>query len=1253
MGYDTQTPQSTTTRDGGDVAYIAEALTGVLERVTYHNEENGYTVGRLAIEGARDLVTVVGSFSNPVVGELLVCEGRWTAHREFGRQFQVERYSTSKPATVFAIEKYLGSGLIKGIGPVMAKRMVDLFGLDTLDLIENEPRKLLRVEGIGEKRIEMIRKAWHEQREIRNVMLFLQGHGVSATFAVKIYKTYGDRAIAMVEENPYRLAQDIWGIGFKTADKIAQKMGVAPDSERRLEAGLIYTLSEATEFGHLYLPESKLIQSAAEILGVEPELLPPILEEMIASEAVIGEEIPGVEMAGRVMRALYHPALYYTEVGLAAQIRRRLLTPPGKSLSRDKITAWLRKQEEAQEIALSDEQKEAVALALENRFFILTGGPGTGKTLTTNTIARAFDAQKKRLLLVSPTGRAAKRLSEVTGREAQTIHRMLKFEPGTRSFQFNDTNPLPCDVLIADEVSMLDAVLANNLLKAVPEQAQIVFVGDSDQLPSVGAGNVLGDLLGSGVVPSIRLTQVFRQARESLIVTNAHRIRNGEFPVLATPKEREGKNCLWIEADDIWREPTQEELAEMLRDGKWNPADPTEKRPRIVIRSGTEIGAETVARLVRKTLPALGFRADDIQVLSAMHKGTLGVGYLNELLQETLNPADPRGRRPELLRGSRRFRIGDRVIQLVNNYDKQVYNGDIGKIKDIKPDDQMFLVEFPEGVVEYDYADYDELQLANVISIHKCIKQDQRVWTGSRGLVPIRDLHVGETVFTGLGEYKPVVSKVNTGVKPVVTITTKMGHQVKVSAEHPILVHRGSKAEFVQAQHLRGEDLVCISRHFLDTDRPVELPVLEFRHQGNGSRWREKENGEVRVPSRLDQNLAWLLGALVGDGSYRDQRDGTVDLTNQDEAVLRRVRSILESYHLHVGQYKPPTGNATRLFAISRPFRQWLCRLGLDYCKAHEKCVPPLLFQAPACLRAAFLQGLFDTDGSAGIGRCRACRLSTCSSRLARDVQELMLTLGIVANLDQYTASAYHVSVSGTSLSNFHRHIGFSVDYKQERLERLLMQAVSRCPKTNNDIVPWDSSLVQEVVAAIKEYWRRAHGCDGRLPCTEEDKRIGALLRRLTRQEQHLNYIHLELLRKYMGEHGIPIPGAVRDLEVNRFFYDKIQSVNFTDDADAMYDIEVEGVHSFVSNGFVCHNSQGSEYRAVVLVLHSSQFMMLQRNLLYTGLTRARDLCILVGDKRAVARAVRNDKTTRRFTRLAERLQDTNADMLTPPDRLL
>lgn len=655
-----------------------EELEGVIERVTFHAEDTGYTVARLSVEGERDLFTVVGAMGNPVPGESVRLYGRWTSHREYGRQFQVERYDTVRPATVAAIEKYLGSGLIKGIGPVRARKIVEKFGLQTLDILDTAPRKLLYVEGLGEKRVEQIRRAWAEQRSIREVMLFLQGHGVSATYAVKIFRQYGDDAIRTVETEPYRLAKDIWGIGFKTADKIARQMGFAHDSEPRLRAGLLYTLSEATDYGHLYLPEPVLLKQAGEILGVEADRLAPLLPAMEEAGEIMVER---TEAQPPAPPAVYHPVLYHTEIGLANRLRRLAQTPAAERVSEERLEAWLAYQTGAQKIELSEEQKRAVAMALTSRILVLTGGPGTGKTTVTNLICRAFEARKKRIVLASPTGRAAKRLSEVTGRPAQTIHRLLKFDPATRGFQHNEQNPLPCDVLIADEVSMLDATLALNLLKAAPEGAQVILVGDSDQLPSVGAGNVLGDLIASGAVPVCRLTQVFRQAAQSLIITNAHRINRGEFPLLPTPKERADRDCLFVEAED------------------------------------SKAAAQMVVTLATRSLPRMGFSPADIQTLSPMHRGEAGVGHLNERLQDALNP--PRPNAPELLRGSRRFRVGDRVLQLVNNYDKQVFNGDVGTITKIDPVEQTLTVQFPEAQVEYDFADYDELQLAYAMSIHK------------------------------------------------------------------------------------------------------------------------------------------------------------------------------------------------------------------------------------------------------------------------------------------------------------------------------------------------------------------------------------------------------------------------------------------------------------------------------------------------------------------------------------------------------
>jgi exodeoxyribonuclease V alpha subunit len=651
-----------------------DEIEGVIERITFHAEETGYTVARISVPGKRDLVTVVGGMGNPVAGESVRLFGRWTNHREFGKQLQVERYETIRPATAAAIEKYLGSGLIKGIGPAMAKRIVAEFGEHTLEVIEDEPNELLKVSGIGQKRVDRIRMAWDEQQAIRQVMLFLQGHGVSSTYAVKIYKAYGDEAVRVVEADPYRLAKDIWGIGFKTADKIAQNLGFAPESEPRLRAGLLYTLSEATDDGHLFLPEPVLYEQAAEILGVDGGLLPPVLVKMAEVEEVVREE-------GEHQPSIYHPALYRTELGLANRVRKLAAAASSDRVQESKVESWLAYQAGAEGLELSEEQKRAVYLALSSRFLVLTGGPGTGKTTVTNLICRAFEARHKRILLASPTGRAAKRLSEVTGREAQTVHRLLKFNPSTRGFEFNEDHPLECDVLIADEVSMLDAVLAHTLLKAVPEHAQVVFVGDADQLPSVGAGNVLNDLIESGTVPVCRLSQVFRQAAQSLIVTNAHRVNRGEFPMLYPPKEREGKDCLFVGVED------------------------------------SDAAAEMVVTVATKSLSRLGFTPADVQVLAPMHRGSAGVGYLNERLQDAWNPA--REGKPELNRGSRRFREGDRVIQLKNNYDKQVYNGDIGVIEKIDLVEQQLSVKFPEAEVVYDFSDYDELQLAYALSIHK------------------------------------------------------------------------------------------------------------------------------------------------------------------------------------------------------------------------------------------------------------------------------------------------------------------------------------------------------------------------------------------------------------------------------------------------------------------------------------------------------------------------------------------------------
>ena len=651
-----------------------QTITGSVDRVTYHNDQNGYTVLRFLMAGYDGPVTVTGNFSSVSPGESLRLMGWWTTHPQYGEQFKAVDYAVVRPATIAGIQKYLGSGLIKGVGPVTAKRIVDHFAEKTLDVIENDISRLNEVKGIARKRVEMIQKAWAEQRAIKEVMLFLQSHSVSTHFAVKIYKQYANDAINVVEKTPYRLASDIYGIGFRTADQIARNLGMAVDAEERLRAGLQYVLQDATEEGHCYLPASELIKRATGALDVEDEAkLESSLEKML-DEGLLKVEEDAEE------KAIYLPPLWQAERGVA----RRLKILLGKPVRVDsaRVIAWLDRYTEKRGIVLSEEQRGTIERAARERVLVLTGGPGTGKTTTLRAMVALFYAMGKNVLLASPTGRAAQRLSEVTGREAKTIHRLLEFDPSQMSFKRNEEWPLEADVIIVDEASMIDVVLANNLLKAVDPNSQLILVGDVDQLPSVGPGTVLKDLINSGAAPVARLTQVFRQAAESLIVQNAHRINNGEFPRLIKPGEQ-NTDCYFIEADD------PDEIVELI------------------------------VKSVAKSLPSR-FGYDpmrDIQVLSPMNRGRVGANQLNDVLQAALNP-DGAGK-SELSRGSRILRAGDKVIQRVNNYKLEVFNGDMGMIQEIDLEEQMLSVRFADRVVEYDYADVMELAHGFCVTIHK------------------------------------------------------------------------------------------------------------------------------------------------------------------------------------------------------------------------------------------------------------------------------------------------------------------------------------------------------------------------------------------------------------------------------------------------------------------------------------------------------------------------------------------------------
>ena len=653
-------------------------LQGQIERITFTSEETGYTVAKIKVYGRRDLVTIIGNIANPTPGEIIKMQGVWGNHPKYGEQFKIVFCQTTTPASVYGIEKYLGSGLVKGIGPVMAKRIVKMFKEKTLEVIEIEIDKLAEVEGIGLKRIGMIRKAWEEQKEIRAVMIFLQSHGVSSGYAAKIYKQYGNEAIKIVQENPYRLATDIFGIGFITADKIAEKMGFAKDSELRAAAGILYVLHELTDEGHVYYPYEPLILKCKEMLDIDREIIVKAIGTVAVDKQIVIEDInQNLAEFQENNKAVYLAGYHIAEKSLAARLKTLVNAPQAiRKIDPEKAIQWV---QEKLSITLADKQIEAVQRAAENKVMIITGGPGTGKTTIINAILKIFSAIKTKIMLAAPTGRAAKRMSETTGHEAKTIHRLLEYNMRKGGFQKDEESPLDCDLLIIDEASMIDTLLMHHLLKAIPVRATFVMVGDVNQLPSVGAGNVLMDIIDSGISPVVHLNEIFRQAKESSIIVNAHKINDGFIPNLK-PNQGKVDDFHFIEQED----------------------------PEKVL--------EIIINLVRERIPKrFGFDSiNDIQVLTPMHRGVVGAGNLNIELQKALNPGEE-----GVLRGGRLFRVNDKVMQIVNNYDKEVYNGDIGRIASIDEEAKEVKVLIDDREVIYDYSDLDELVHAYAVSVHK------------------------------------------------------------------------------------------------------------------------------------------------------------------------------------------------------------------------------------------------------------------------------------------------------------------------------------------------------------------------------------------------------------------------------------------------------------------------------------------------------------------------------------------------------
>ncbi|MCI0378400.1 MAG: ATP-dependent RecD-like DNA helicase [Gemmataceae bacterium] len=657
---------------------MAESLSGTIERITFHNPETGFAVLRVLVKGQRHLVTVVGQLPRVVAGEFLEAAGKWIEDRDHGKQFQAEMLRTVAPSTVEGIEKYLGSGLIKGIGPHYAHRIVQVFGERTLQIIDESPAFLAEIKGIGPRRVQEIRQSWQQQKAVRAIMVFLHSHGVGTARATRIYKTYGDKALELVKENPYRLANDIWGVGFQTADSLAQRLGIDRQSPLRARAALRHVLTESADEGHCSFPEVQVIVRAGQLTGIEQKTFEEAAKTLVEEkEAVRDDAIPDGPW-------LYLRKLYHAETAIAATLWELLQgAHPLPNIDVEAALGWVEKR---MGLALAASQRDAIRQATSKKVLVITGGPGVGKTTLVRGILEIFRAKKRECVLCAPTGRAAKRLAELTGQEAKTIHRLLEYDASGP--KRDRERPLQGDLFIVDEMSMVDAPLMHHLLKAVPASACLVLVGDVDQLPSVGPGLVLADIIASGAIPVVRLTEVFRQAQESGIVQAAHSVNQGQMP----------EKQLLVGQD---RNP-------ILRTDFY-----------IIEVDQPEVILARIVTLIQERIPAR-FRLDafsDIQVLTPMNRSELGVRNLNVKLQEILNPYEEE--QPEVARFGTTFRPGDKVLQTVNNYDREVFNGDIGRVHKIDEENQELTVVFDGRNVVYDFEDLDELALAYALTIHK------------------------------------------------------------------------------------------------------------------------------------------------------------------------------------------------------------------------------------------------------------------------------------------------------------------------------------------------------------------------------------------------------------------------------------------------------------------------------------------------------------------------------------------------------
>jgi exodeoxyribonuclease V alpha subunit len=1170
-----------------------ETIKGKISRVIFQNEETGYKVLKVDTVGGQSSI-ITGEFGPEVIpGSVADFHGDYKNSLKHGYQFKTKSYTLSFDAGEMASIKLFIDTIAPNIGIERSRLIVDHFGKDTIDILEKEPHRLSEVSGIGKRLSSVLAQAWTEnrdkwrdERQQYSLRAFLNSLGIKERRVKRVLAHFGGGLLAeeKIRENPYVLC-DIDGFGFTTADHIATQVGLPADSELRFRAFISYSLEIiCPSSGHLYLEKQDIIgytrkycaENATAFLG--RDITVDDLEETLL---ILSNE-KKIIVEGNVA---YSKPCYDFEKK-AAQRLAQIMTKESDLifLTKRDVEDHIEDFERENQISLSDKQKDTLYDFIEKKVFVITGGPGTGKTTILRTIVSLIKKLKLKMTCMTPTGISAKKLSTTIDYEAYTIHRRLGFKGN--QWTNNEFNPFETDVAIIDESSMIDMEVLYRMLSALKDRVHIIFVGDDNQLPSVGAGNVLREIINCGVVPVVRLDRIFRQDEASDIIKVAHQIKNGNTDLTLFKPD-----------------PTADVF--FMRES--NP--------------------DTIEKIIVAIAQKLKKEKKMFQIITPRNNGPASVETLNNLLQQVLNP--PAFDSEEMKCYNYILRKGDRIIVRKNDYERMIFNGDIGKIINIGGG--FIVIDIDGRSIQLTVEEVDEkIKLAYSITIHRCISKNSMVFCKD-GIRKIDEIKKGIPVHTINNEVHPIIGKVLSKNLKKVIIKTNFGYFLEASSDHRILVANKKGEEFKKISDINKKtDYLCISRKNI----PGKAITLHIKNGFRVSKIRPNRHYpriEINLPLFLDEDISWMLGALIGDGCYTDKDDGTVEFTSpMDIDLLEKMRKIWENLGLNVGSHKRK-GIEYSIYVISKNFREWLYSIGLDYVTAHYKRVPNMMFFANKKCRASFLRGLFDSDGGTSI---HTCRYTSTSFTLIIEIHLILLSLGIISSIRNCLDRPHKIHISGCSLLLYKKIVGFCSLRKKE----ILTSPTIRGEKTNVESIPFGLKIAKDIHERLKI--NRTRGIKGLGLFSPKMNKTGSCLHGVLSGNNRLTRTLLKNLLIYMDETRTPIPNYIKDCVSNNYFYDKIESIKLTGTSEDMIDLEVEEKQSFVANGIICHNSQGLEYPYIIIpFINQHGKNMLQRNLLYTALTRAKEKAIIIGHGSAIEKAINNASVSKRNTKLGERIK--------------